>query len=84
MSQDKYGVLLHGLVGQTLLVAFVLKRFENGEQATDSLGEHVLAAPFAIDNAASGDGLEGAPVGTNECIDGEFIKFDQSHLINSM
>ena len=82
MPEDKYGVLLHGLVGQTLLVAFVLQGLEDGEQAADGFGEHILAAPFAINIAASGDRLEGAPVGTDQCIDREFVKFDQSHLFS--
>ena len=55
MAEDEYGVLLHGFAGQAFLVAFVLKGFEDGEQAADGLGEHVLAAPFAVNVASGGD-----------------------------
>ena len=55
MAEDEYGVLLHGFVGQEFLVAFVLKGFEDGEQAADGFGQQVLAAPFAVNVASGGD-----------------------------
>jgi len=80
MPQDKDGVMLEWLLGELLLIATFLDGNTDAKEAADGLCEAKFSAFLWCDVLPVSDSLEGVPVGSYECIDWQFAKFNKSHV----